>query len=279
MNKKCTEPELGSYRNPSHAPWRLRRHAVVQLGTFLVRPNIHPVASELHDWLDQEGFIRFFPKETKQMPGSFDNPHTYDSAMLGRILVAVFNETHEVATRDVKADEHEIEIRRIRLTGELLLYAARFCEAVLKQLLYCTDFPFKSYRDASIGNLLSTECRRCTANGQEKHMISLVASVGCKYGLCREIDGCLIPYLRQLNRDRAQFASHSSIELISGQSSDEARSALIDMVYRIGTELKHALKHIMAIEKAVFSDIETAMQLEQSKIRTLTIIPGGNDCG
>lgn len=49
---------------------------------------------------------------------------------------------------------------------------ARFSEAAIKQLLYCTQISESYYRRSALGELLSVNCEECKTASQPRHKIS-----------------------------------------------------------------------------------------------------------
>jgi len=95
-------------------------------------------------------------REDKKDANAYSNPYTYHASVLATILAAAINDAHSVATDTASIDAADADIRRIRIYNEQILYIARLCEALIKQLLYCTQIPKKYYAKASLGTLLST---------------------------------------------------------------------------------------------------------------------------
>src|SRR3546814_4822556 len=102
----------------------------------------------------------------------------------------------------------EAEIERLRLYNEVVLYTARFCEVVIKQLLYCTQLPQPRYARKSLGGLLESPCPACRSeNGQEPHTISLVGSLAHHFHLCFEFEQCAMnPMLTVTKLSNSQAA-------------------------------------------------------------------------
>src|SRR5690606_1685451 len=153
--------------------------------------NFHPLATEFHQWLLQKGHFSVFAEEHKGSLFSLTNPYSYNASVIAAILARAINATHDFATGSESLDGMEADIERIRLYNEQVLYTARFCEATIKQLLHCTQIPKNYYKDASLGGLLSVECRACKGSGKPRHKISMLGSLAHRYHLCLPFEHCL----------------------------------------------------------------------------------------
>lgn len=241
-----------------HVEWDFRREALLWVGENPIGINFYPFASELYNWMLRKGQVSLFVVEETASPLSFTNPYSYNTSIIAGILTHVINGAHDFATSTEPMSDTEAEIERIRLYNEQVLYTARFCEASIKQLLYCTKIPKRYYEDASIGTLLSSECRDCKGAGKPRHKISMLGSLAHRYRLCLEFEGCLFEHLKIVNRRRNVEAAHSGTQPFRIVSASDSRSQLEKDSLETGNELVHMLKHI--------SDLETHMVSELNNI-------------
>ncbi len=151
-------------------------------------------------------------------------------------------------------DPVEAEIQRIRFESELIIYAARFCEAAIKQMLYCTQIPENLYKLAPMGKLLAQECQDCRKNGREKHDISHLGSLAHRFFLCHVLDGCVVDHLQIVARRRNLEAAHSESQSIHPRTADESRKHLTKSIKEIGYELGHMADHIGTIEQKMIEE-------------------------
>lgn len=237
-----------------HQDWEFRREAIVWDREYPVRINFHPVGTEFHSWLLQQGQFSVLGEEEQNQPYAFTNPYTYHASVLAAILGNVINSSHTFSRGTDEIEGMEAEIERIRLYSEQVLYTARFCEALIKQLLYCTQIPRKYYDRAALGTLLSTECRGCKGSEGREHKLSLLGSLAHRYGLCIVFEGCLFEHLKVVNRLRADEAAHAQAQMLRIRTAAESRKQLDDDAIAAGNELAHMLEHI--------SDLETRMTAE-----------------
>jgi hypothetical protein len=202
----------------------------------------------------QQGQFSVLGEEEQNQPYAFTNPYTYHASVLAAILGNVINSSHTFSRGTDEIEGMEAEIERIRLYSEQVLYTARFCEALIKQLLYCTQIPRKYYDRAALGTLLSTECRGCKGSEGREHKVSLLGSLAHRYGLCIVFEGCLFEHLKVVNRLRADEAAHAQAQMLRIRTAAESRKQLDDDAIAAGNELAHMLEHI--------SDLETRMTAE-----------------
>jgi hypothetical protein len=107
-------------------------------------------ATELHKWMQKEPAVLPI-----LLPGNiaFYNPYSRPASILIRAFQRVEHDCGMFA-RDIRVDGTDVvesEVRRIRLFSEFVLYGTRICEALIKQLLYCTGFDERIYRRAALG--------------------------------------------------------------------------------------------------------------------------------
>jgi len=238
-----------------HFTWDFRREAALWVDERAIRINFHPLATELRHWLLRQGHFPVFAEEDKIQPLSFTNPYTYHTSVIAAILARCIISVHEFATGSEAVDDMEAEIECMRLYNEQVLYTARFCEAAIKQLLYCTQIPVRYYSNAALGGLLSSECGECKKAGRPRHKKSILGSLAHRYGLCLEFDHCLIEHLKIVNRRRNIEAAHGEAKSLRLRSSVESRSQLAQDSVEIGNELVHMLRHIADLEAHMMNEL------------------------
>jgi hypothetical protein len=240
-----------------HFDWEFRRESLLWVGEQPIGINFHPLATELYNWLLRKGQVSLLLVEETAFPISLTNPYSYNTSVIAGIITHVINGTHDFATSTEPMSDTEAEIERIRLYNEQVLYTARFCEAAIKQLLYCTQISKRYYEDVSIGTLLSAECRDCKGAGKARHKISMLGSLAHRYGLCLEFEGCLFEHLKIVNRRRNVEAAHSGTQPFRMMSTSDSRAQLMKDSLEAGNELVHMLKHISDLETHMISELNS----------------------
>jgi hypothetical protein len=240
-----------------HFEWEFRREAALWMSDLAIGVNIHPLATEFRQWLLREGHFSVFTEEHKGTPRSLTNPYSYHASVVAAILAKSINASHAFATGSDQLDDMEADIERIRIYNEQVLYAARFCEATTKQLLYCTQIPESYYKKAAIGTLLSTGCIDCRGSGRPRHRISMLGSLAHRYGLCMGFDQCLIEHLKIVNRLRNTEAAHAEVQSVRLRPSAESRAQLARDSFDIGNELVHMLQHVADLEDCIIKELNS----------------------
>ena len=124
----------------THHAWSFSPNAFRWTGEQISGLNLLPLATEMRAWMLQRGHLSLMPPPDLPANGGFTNPYTASGITLALLMSRVINASHEyVTTQTVGHDEVVVEIERIRLYNEVLLYSARLCEVAIKQLLYCTQ--------------------------------------------------------------------------------------------------------------------------------------------
>lgn len=252
---KCRVPR--GPHGATHQVWAYRREAVVWIDDKPLKPNIIPFAGEMARWLQRK--VSALPLHTKLTNGAIGevtNPYSYSLSAISIVIGTAINDAFEFAESAELIDAVDAEVKRIRLESELTLYAARFCEAAIKQMLYCTQVPARMYERASMGQLLARECDHCKKAGREKHDISLLGSLAHRFFLCHMLDNCAIDHLQLVARRRNQEAAHSDSQSIHPRSASESREHLTRSLSEIGQELGHMADHIGEIEAKVIAETE-----------------------
>ena len=260
-----------------HIEWDFRNEAVISANGLPLRPNFYPLATELRNWMLQEGQLWFFSPKDKSLPGSFTNPYTYDGSILAITYAQVINDSHAFSEDKTSMDPVQAEIKRIRLYTENVLYAARLSEAFIKQLLFCTTFLEGDYRRVALGSLLSKECSGCRASKEKRHKLSLLGSLAHRYRLCGPYEKCLHNHMGIVNRRRDLEAAHSGVATFTDESTLVARKQLGDDLTKIGNEFIHMLQHISDIEQKMIEELNPRIKAEAKRLsRTATVILRAN---
>jgi hypothetical protein len=240
-----------------HLDWALRSESSIWKSfNQPVRPNFYKFATELRKWMLHEPAMLPI-----LMPGNiaFYNPYSRPASVLIRAFQRIERDCGDFG-RDQRVDYLELaeaEVRRIRLFSEFVLYATRICEALIKQLLYCTGFDESSYRKAAIGALLARPCDACRRERKEKHRYSLLGSLAHRYALCGPYDECLDVDLVKFNTLRNVTAAHASAAEIRAASSAESRVISQRDVVDAGNTFLHMLLHISQIELRMWDELVT----------------------
>lgn len=241
----------------SHPPWAFRREAAVWIGDKPLLANMLPVAAEMCDWTRQgrQG-LSLCTEGEKGEAGAFTNPYTYHSTAIGVSLADIINSANAFATSGEPMDALHAEIVRIRMNNELVLYVARFCEAAIKQMLFCTQIPRRLYQRASLGQLLSVECDRCRKAGASRHDISLLGALAHQYFLCHTLDSCVTTHLQMVGRRRNLESAHSDSQNLHVRTAAHSRAHVAETLKSVGQELGHMADHIGQIERRMIAEIE-----------------------
>lgn len=254
----ATRPTHIAHRDPNiayHQDWEFRREAIIWDGGYPARINFHPVATEFRQWLLQKGQFSVLGEENKSQPYAFTNPYTYHASLLAAILANVINSSHAFSRSGEPIDAMEAEIERIRLYSEQVLYTARLCEALIKQLLYCTQIPKGYYDQTALGGLLAKKCKGCEGSAGMEHKVSLLGSLAHRYGLCMQFEGCLFVHLKVVNRLRSSEAAHADAQTMHIRTPEESRKQLDDDAIAALSELAHMLEHISDLESRMTAEI------------------------
>ena len=247
-----------------HVEWEFRREALLWRNGVAVGVNLHPIATEFRQWLLGEGSFSVFAEEHRKKDFAYSNPYTYGSSVLSSILASVINDSHAFANTTDVIDAMDADIQRIRIHSEQVLYVARICEALIKQLLYCTQIDKKSYEKTALGGLLSTECRGCKNSGAKRHKLSLLGSLAHRYHLCLPFEHCLFEHLKIIARKRNIEAAHSGAQIPKIRSSADSRQQLKVDSREVGNELVHMLNHISDLEEHMIGELTSLIVAKRS---------------
>lgn len=257
----------GMPNEPAHEPWdfsarcyceqwddrrgRRRSRTVV---------NLYPFATELRKWLQQEPaeLLLITPESL-----SLTNPFTQHASYLAGIFLEVVNDFAAlVKRRDAHLVEPwQVDLKRMRLASEMTLYSVRICEALFKQLLFCTQFDFERYWKMPLGPMLAARCRSC--KGKKRHLVSLAGSLAHRYGLCGQYEQCLQKDLRFLNQLRNAQAAHATVGRTNASSHLEDAWRVAELYCNeIGNKLVHMLEHISEIKLAMIKEAGQRLRTE-----------------
>jgi len=236
-----------------HIPWTFRREALIWNDSQPVRANFFPFGTQLKNWLLRQPWnLPVLASADRR----FSNPYTNDASALASIFTFVVNDGDALSKGMGTLSSYEAECRRVRLLSEKVLYAARLCEAFIKQLLYCTDFSEETYRGSALGSLLSKDCRGCRSSKGAPHRLSLLGSLAHHYGLCHTYEGCLEGHITAANRRRELESAHSGVGTFAHGENVERRRQFNEEFTRIGNNLVHMLSHISEIEVQMLLEVE-----------------------
>ena len=239
----------------AHPPWVFRREAAIWIEHIPFEPNMIPVATEMMEWLKQERHeMAGITEIERDEPHTWTNPYTYHASALGVALSAVINDAAAFSRSDEDMDALDAEVQRIRLHTELVLYSARFCEAAIKQMLFCTNLPRRLYKRASLGQLLAIDCDACRKAEKATHDISLLGALAHRYYLCHELQGCVIEHLQLVARRRNVEASHSDTLTIHPLTASASRQQMSTALDDIAGLFAHMLEHIAKIEQRMMAE-------------------------
>lgn len=257
----------------SHHEWCFRKEAfTTSAGVPFCKksryaPNMQPLATELYNWL-----LRSIPSielQTRTIGPSknpINNPFTYHASTLSTLIVQAANESHSVAKKLKSLEPLEAEVKRIRLYTELVNNATRFCEAIIKQYLFCTAVPEKIYKTESLGRLVVKRCETCK-NTTHKHNMSLIGSLAHRYKLCRLFE-CAMPAILELNNERNTYNSHAQTHEIKEITPEESGERLETDSHTLLSKLVHILDHLSALEDLMMDELKSAIRDADNDIFT-----------
>ena len=246
----------------SHPSFGLRREAFVWEGDRPVAPNLVSLAAEMCDWLGRARTglslqSRHFPADGP----TYSNPYTFHASSIGASLMHIINSALDFTESREPTPAFEAEVARLRLHTELVLYVSRFCEATMKQMLFCTTIPRRLYHRASLGGLLAVDCDRCRKQFREgqdvkTHAISLLGALAHRYFLCPTLESCVFDHLALVGTARNVQAAHSDAIDLNVRDDAASRADLATSVKEISYGLRHMAQHIGEIELRMLGEIE-----------------------
>ena len=224
--------------------------------------NFYPLASRLRLWLLRRGGQIAYIRHERDGRGPLvpTNPFTESGSVLALMYADAINAAHAFTHSTAPMDELDAETRRMRFYSEIALLNARFSEACIKQLLYCTAIPTRDYKKVPLRGLLDRECRACARLGRP-HKVSLLGSLAHRYGLCLEVEHCLDQHLQIANRRRNAQASHASLSGFEPKAIGDIRRRLDFEVKEMAEELIHLLQHIGRIEERMRDELTYALSV------------------
>jgi hypothetical protein len=266
---KAVEPQHIPHKDKDiayHMEWAFRKEFARWLGERPIGPNFYPAGTDLRNWLLQKGNLRVFSAEDKLLAHSYTNPYTYDASVLAVTFSAIINDGAAFTESSEQMNPLDAEIKRTRLYGELVLYTARLCEVLIKQLLFCTTFPRKYYKRAALGALSIMECNGCRNSEDKRHKISLLGSLAHRYRLCHKYEHCLNQHLTIANRRRNLEAAHSGVAEFVTRSVSAVREQVGKDLTEIGDDFIHMLEHISEIESKMLEEMNLIIAEETQRI-------------
>lgn len=257
MTNSAAQLPHNSAHDASHQPWEYGRGAAIWGSDGVpLAVNMTSHATHMHAWLRREtnslwqGGAYVDPALECQR-----NPYSESLVTLSSSIALIIDDICNFTESPSDITGPEVEIRRIRLEGELVLHAARFCEASIKQMLHCTAFPAKLYRNAALGQLLALDCKSCRAANHPTHQFSLVGSLAHHFFLCDEFDGCALDHLTLANRRRNIEAAHSNAQKLNACTTTQSREAMKQTLDKVAGDFAHLLSHISKVEAAMVREI------------------------
>lgn len=244
-----------------HVPWEFRPIAYYQAPKDAVSPqlitpvpNVYSFAAELRKWMLRDPTADLPVLESDSRSGV--NPYAQHASILINHYREVTNDSAALPRTTASLEPSAVQLRRTRTFSELVLYTTRVSEALIKQLLFCTDFPHAWYRKAPLGRLLSQWCQRCPRAGRPAHRVSLLGSLAHRYRFCTPFEKCLekdLPWLKQL-RDRN--AAHATIwDFRVPKSRDTPLQRHLTEARALGERFLHVLQHIADIEAQMIGEL------------------------
>lgn len=273
--KPDQSPHGNDPHRASHPSWELRRESAIWVDGVASEPNLIPHASQMCGWLGQRAQLTIIGEHERRHPKGPTNPHSYHASTIGLALAQTICSTFNFIESASEVDPTEAEIERVRLHHELVLYAARFCEATVKQMLFCTTLKPRFYKHSSLGHLLSFDCQKCRKGGLPTHGVSMLGALAHRYHQCDALDGCVFDHLQLVNRRRNVEAAHSDTLTLNVRTAEASREDLSQALKRICQEFGHMCEHIGDIEGAMLKEINLhiAHQPDPPPLEELAKIP------
>lgn len=261
----------------THHPWAYRPNCFRWMGADIVGINFLPLATEMRAWLTQMGRLSLAPEADKGGKGGYSNPYSFSGAALGLILGRVVNSWHDYVNAE-SSDHNAIdaEVERLRIYNEVVLYAARFCEVVIKQLLYCTQIPEKRFKNMALGALLESPCPSCKKeNGKKPHSVSMVGTLAHPFHLCIEFEHCAMDHMALVNTQRNTEAAHSDIQMLNIRTVAASKAQLTNECEEVLSRFIHMLSHLESLELSMLEDL-TRQGKEITRLKLLGL--AAEDC-
>jgi hypothetical protein len=241
----------------THHSWSFRPHAFRWTGEQISGLNLLPLATEMRAWMLRRGHLSLMPPSDSPTNGGFTNPYTASGITLALLMSRVINASHDYATTlTASDDEVVVEVERIRLYNEVLIYSARLCEVAIKQLLYCTQIPVSQYQRMALGQLLESPCPSCKRkSGQEPHLVSLVGTLAHPFHLCLEFEHCAMDHMDLVNKLRNSQAAHSEVQTLNIRPLAESKAQLLHDSHEALNGFVHMLSHLEDLEQKILADL------------------------
>lgn len=283
----------GEIFEATHHDWGFGSKVFIYSATPPYEPikiNFYPVATELHEWFLRKGEVTHLMKGAINLEDVYENPFTYDATTLACLTAQIAVESHAFSHNKASTcglDMLGVELKRVRIYNELVICATRACEAVIKQLLHCTQFFKKDYEKVALGGLLFKKCRSCDKDDSKAyHDISLLGSLAHRYPpMCIAFD-CVLGDLQKLNQERNRIAAHSGAPELFNFSFDESMARHNEDTKELLQKLVHILDHLSALETLILEELNYAMKssdvseaLHAPKYRTKTVFEYFNKWG
>ena len=227
--------------------------------------NFLPLTQQVRACLDGTGRGVFEIPGLGNAPESplFSNPYSWSGATLSLLLLRSINASIAFFESDSLPEQSAIdaEVERIHHYGGVLLYAARFCESAIKQMLFCTAIRESRYKKKALGGLLESPCPDCNeANKKTPHNVSLLGTLAHPYGLCGEFKACAMDHVAFLNKLRNDETAHSDVQRLNVRSVAASKQQLSQDIQRVLDGLYHMLCHFEKLEAAMLADLENKAQ-------------------
>jgi hypothetical protein len=190
---------------------------------------------------------------------SFTNPYTLNASVLSLVYANVVNDSADFIGSTESVDPLQAEIQCIRLQTDTVLYPARLCEALIKQLLHLTSFPEHYYRRTALGALLSQDCPGCRQSNTTPHQVSLLGSLAHRYRLCHEFEDCLQEHMKLVKQRRDFVAAHAGTTKFTGKSLAAVRKDFGKEFTKHTKIFIHMLEHISEIEDKMFWELRKTL--------------------
>jgi len=256
----------------THHTFAYRAQAFRWIGPELVGINFIPLATDMRAWLMQRGQLPVATLADKDASGGYRNPFTFSGTSLSLLLARVVNAYHDFVTDTSDLEPVEADVERLRIYNEVVLYTARFCESVVKQLLHCTHLPEKRYERKSLGELLESPCPTCRKeSGKKPHMVSLVGCLAHPFSLCLEFEHCAMDHMDMVNKLRNSQAAHSGIQTVNPRAADVSRAQCDKDCREVLDGFFHMLSHFEKLEERMLNDL--AEKGEQIELLRLNGVP------
>lgn len=253
-----TQPDKREWHGTHHS-WCFSPQAFRWTGEYISGPNFLPLATEMRAWMLQLGHLSLMPPLESPSNGGYTNNYTESGITLTLLMSNSVTASHHFATSltaNESEDEVSAELERIRLHNELLINSARFCEAVIKQLLHCTQIPASLYQRMALGQLLESPCPYCNKKKDVKsHSISLVGTLACPFGLCHAFEHCAMNHMNLVNKLRNTQAAHSEVQTLNIRSVSASKKQLYQDCDAILNDFLHMLLHLQELEQAILVDL------------------------